>query len=124
MLDKYGKHDLGRQCLLARRLLENDITFVQVSHSNYDTHNENFNFHLEQLGEFDQSFSALIDDLAQRGVRGDPHHSGVGHPRHLDDRRSDVRAAARRGSQETGGEQQNKQCELPLHVMSPYYRIS
>ena len=68
MLEKYGKHDLGRQCLLARRLLENDITFVQVSHSNYDTHNENFNFHLEQLGEFDQSFSALIDDLAQRGM--------------------------------------------------------
>jgi hypothetical protein len=68
MLERYGEHDLGRQCLLARRLLENEITFVQVSHSNYDTHNENFNFHLEQLGEFDQSFSALIDDLAQRGM--------------------------------------------------------
>ncbi len=68
MLEKYGKHDLGRQCLLARRLLENEITFVQVTHSNYDTHNENFNFHLEQLGEFDQSFAALIDDLAQRGM--------------------------------------------------------
>ncbi|MEZ6116770.1 MAG: DUF1501 domain-containing protein [Pirellulaceae bacterium] len=66
--DKYGRHDLGQQCLLARRLLENDITFVQVSHSNYDTHNENFNFHLEQLGEFDQAFSALIDDLAERGM--------------------------------------------------------
>ena len=68
MLEKYGKHDLGRQCLLARRLLENEITFVQVTHSNYDTHNENFNFHLEQLGEFDQSFAALIDDLDQRGM--------------------------------------------------------
>lgn len=68
MLEKYGKHDFGRQCLLARRLLENEITFVQVTHSNYDTHNENFNFHLEQLGEFDQSFAALIDDLAERGM--------------------------------------------------------
>ena len=38
-----------------------------MTHSNYDTHNENFDFHLEQVGEFDQSFSALIDDLAQRG---------------------------------------------------------
>ena len=33
-------------------LLEKGITFVQLSHSNYDTHNENFNFHIEQLGEF------------------------------------------------------------------------
>jgi hypothetical protein len=66
--ERYGKHDLGRQCLLARRLLENGITFVKVTHSNYDTHNENFNFHLEQLGEFDRSFSALIEDLADRGM--------------------------------------------------------
>ena len=41
---------------------------MQLSHSNYDTHNENFNFHLEQLGQFDQAFSALIDDLAERGM--------------------------------------------------------
>ena len=66
--ERYGKFDLGKQCLLARRLLENDISFVQVSHSNYDTHAENFNFHIEQLGEFDQSFSTLIDDLAERGM--------------------------------------------------------
>ena len=36
---RYGKHDFGRHCLLARRLLENGITYVQISHSNYDTHN-------------------------------------------------------------------------------------
>jgi uncharacterized protein (DUF1501 family) len=66
-LDRYGTHDFGRHCLLARRLLESGVTFVKVSHSNYDTHNENFDFHLEQVGEFDQSFSALLDDLAQRG---------------------------------------------------------
>jgi len=66
--ERYGKYDLGRHCLLARRLLENGITFTQVTHSNYDTHNENFNFHLEQLGEFDRSFSALIEDLADRGM--------------------------------------------------------
>jgi hypothetical protein len=67
-LDRYGTHDFGRHCLLARRLLEARATFVQVSHSNYDTHNENFDFHLEQVGEFDVSFAALIEDLAVRGL--------------------------------------------------------
>ncbi|MEZ6061735.1 MAG: DUF1501 domain-containing protein [Planctomycetaceae bacterium] len=66
--DRYGRHDFGRHCLLARRLLEQGITFVQLSHSNYDTHNENFNFHIEQLGEFDQSFSCFVADLADRGM--------------------------------------------------------
>ncbi len=67
-LERYGTYDLGRHCLLARRLLSNDATFVQVTHSNYDTHNENFDFHLEQLGEFDRSFAALVADLADRGM--------------------------------------------------------
>ena len=66
--ERYGKYDFGRHCLLARRLLERGITFVQLSHSNYDTHNENFNFHIEQLGEFDRSFSCLVADLADRGM--------------------------------------------------------
>jgi hypothetical protein len=66
-LDRYGTHDFGRHCLLARRLLESGVTFVKVTHSNYDTHNENFDFHLEQVGELDQSFSALLDDLARSG---------------------------------------------------------
>ncbi len=66
--ERYGKYDLGRMTLLARRLLENGITCVQVSHSNYDTHNENFNFHLEQMAEFDRSFAAFVSDLAARGM--------------------------------------------------------
>ena len=66
--ERYGKYDLGRHCLLARRLLEKGVTFVQVSHSNYDTHNENFNFHIEQLGEFDRSFAVFVEDLADRGM--------------------------------------------------------
>ena len=66
--ERYGKYDLGRHCLLARRLLENGVTFVQVSHSNYDTHNENFNFHIEQLGEFDRSCATFVADLADRGM--------------------------------------------------------
>lgn len=66
--ERYGKYDFGRHCLLARRLVEHGISFVQVSHSNYDTHNENFNFHLEQLGEFDRAFAALVADLVDRGL--------------------------------------------------------
>jgi uncharacterized protein (DUF1501 family) len=65
---RYGEHDFGRHCLMARRLLENGISFVEVAHSNYDTHNENFSFHFEQLGEFDKTFSTLIGDLHDRGM--------------------------------------------------------
>jgi len=64
----YGKHDFGRHCLLARRLLEGGATFVKVTHTNYDTHHENFDFHIEQLGEFDRSFATLVEDLHQRGL--------------------------------------------------------
>jgi hypothetical protein len=67
-VDRYGKHDFGRHCLLARRLLEKGVTFVQVTHTNYDTHNENFDFHLEQLGEFDNPFATFVADLADRGM--------------------------------------------------------
>jgi len=66
--ERYGDHQFGRHCMTARRLLENGASFVEVTHSNYDTHNENFIFHLEQLGEFDQTFATLIDDMAQRGM--------------------------------------------------------
>jgi uncharacterized protein (DUF1501 family) len=68
LVDRYGRHDFGRHCLLARRLLEGGATFVKVTHSNYDTHHENFDFHIEQLGEFDRPFAALIEDLRDRGL--------------------------------------------------------
>jgi len=66
--ERYGSHDFGRHCLMARRLLEHGITYVQVTHSNYDTHNENFNFHFEQLSEFDGPFATLVQDLVDRGL--------------------------------------------------------
>ncbi|MBY0528019.1 MAG: DUF1501 domain-containing protein [Gemmataceae bacterium] len=66
--DRYGSTDFGRQCLLARRLLERGVTFVEVTHANYDSHTDNFEFHRQKLGEFDQPFAALIDDLHQRGL--------------------------------------------------------
>jgi len=66
--ERYGPHEFGKHCLLARRLIEKGITYVQVQHSNYDTHNENFEFHFEQLGEFDRPFATLMADLADRGL--------------------------------------------------------
>jgi uncharacterized protein (DUF1501 family) len=68
LADRYGRHEFGRHCLLARRLLEAGVTFVKVTHSNYDTHHENFDFHIEQLGEFDRTFATLLEDLAERGM--------------------------------------------------------
>ena len=65
MADFYGRHEFGRHCLLARRLLESGVTFVKVTHSNYDTHFENFDFHIEQIGEFDRPFATLLEDLAE-----------------------------------------------------------
>ena len=68
---RYGTSEFGRHCLLARRLLEHDVPFVQINHSNYDTHYENFDFHIEQLGEFDLPFATLVADLADRGLLED-----------------------------------------------------
>jgi uncharacterized protein (DUF1501 family) len=68
--ERYGATEFGRHCLLARRLLEQGVSGVQVNHSNYDTHNENFDFHIEQLGEFDRAFAMLIEDLVARGMWG------------------------------------------------------
>lgn len=69
--DRYGRNDIGRHCLLARRLLQNDVPFVQVMHSNYDTHNENFDFHQELVPQFDAPFATLISDLATLGLLED-----------------------------------------------------
>ncbi|MCA9036665.1 MAG: DUF1501 domain-containing protein [Planctomycetaceae bacterium] len=68
---RYGTSEFGEHCLLARRLLEHGVPFVQINHSNYDTHYENFDFHIEQLGEFDLPFATLISDLAERGLLQD-----------------------------------------------------
>jgi uncharacterized protein (DUF1501 family) len=65
---RYGTHDFGRHCLMARRLLAGGATFVKVTHTNYDTHHENFDFHIEQLGEFDRPFATLLEDLDVRGL--------------------------------------------------------
>ena len=66
--DRYGRHEMGQQCLLARRLLQQGVTCVRVTHPGYDTHAENFNVHLDLLEQFDRPFACLIEDLAARGL--------------------------------------------------------
>jgi uncharacterized protein (DUF1501 family) len=66
--DRYGRHPLGRHMLLARRLLEAGITFVKVTSYGWDTHADNFHYHMNLMSQFDRPFSAIIDDLDQRGM--------------------------------------------------------
>jgi len=66
--DRYGSHDLGRHLLLARRLLEEGVTFVKVTSYGWDTHGDNFNGHASLMPRFDKPFAAMIEDLADRGM--------------------------------------------------------
>jgi len=66
--DRYGRHDLGRHTLLARRLVEAGVRFVQVSSNGWDTHGDNFNAHASRVPKVDQSVSALLEDLIDRGM--------------------------------------------------------
>jgi hypothetical protein len=83
--DRYGRHRSGQACLLARRLVEAEVPLVTVmwNHSNrgqdkypddaeqfgWDTHNDIFDvLGGSLLPRFDQSFSALLEDLDQRGL--------------------------------------------------------
>jgi len=66
--DAYGNHDFGRHCLLARRLLENGVTFVKVTHSNYDTPPREFRLPHRALGEFRPAVRDADRGLHQRGL--------------------------------------------------------
>jgi uncharacterized protein (DUF1501 family) len=68
--ERYGSHDLGRHLLLARRLLEEGVTFVKVTSYGWDTHGDNFNGHLSLVPKFDKPFAAIVEDLADRGMLG------------------------------------------------------
>lgn len=65
---RYGTHDLGRHMLLGRRLLEAGVRFVKVTSYGWDTHGDNFNSHASRMPKVDQSLSALLDDLEDRGM--------------------------------------------------------
>jgi len=68
MQTKYGDTNFGRGCLMARRLVEVGVPFVEVDFGGWDLHQNCFTTLDSKLPELDQAFSALVDDLAQRGL--------------------------------------------------------
>jgi len=58
-------------CLLARRLVERGVRFVQLFHEGWDHHSEVHNGIVDQAGKTDQASAALIKDLKQRGLLDD-----------------------------------------------------
>ena len=70
--DKYGKNGFGRGCLLARRLVEAGVPFVEVNLGGWDLHNDVFRtLQTQRLPVLDKGISALTEDLAQRGMLDD-----------------------------------------------------
>jgi hypothetical protein len=68
----YGLHPLGQSMLLARRLIEAGVTFVTVEAGGWDTHANNFeNLKTKKLPQFDQAWSALMQDMHRRGLLHD-----------------------------------------------------
>lgn len=74
--DAYGRNQFGQGCLLARRLVEYGIPFVEVTLSDlpsgqrfsWDTHRDNFNI-TQQLGSaLAKGWSRLLNDLDERGL--------------------------------------------------------
>jgi len=66
--DQYGDSSFGRGCLLARRLVERSVPFVEVSLGGWDTHQNNFDAVKGLCSPLDQGMSALIADLEVRGL--------------------------------------------------------
>jgi len=65
--DKYGRTNFGQGCLLARRLIEQGVTFVEVESNGWDTHQDNFNRTKTLSDTVDPAFAALVSDLKERG---------------------------------------------------------
>jgi hypothetical protein len=66
--DKYGKTPFGQGCLLARRLVETGVTFVEVLSGGWDTHDNNFDRVKTLAGGVDPAFAMLVADLKERGM--------------------------------------------------------
>ena len=65
---RYGATRFGLGCLLARRLVEAGVTFVEVRMSGWDTHRDNFTITPKLAAITDPAFAALLDDLHRRGL--------------------------------------------------------
>ena len=75
-LDLYGSDSrkdgtFARSCLMARRLIEREVRFVQIFHRGWDQHGNLPNHISKQCQDIDQASWALIQDLKQRGLLDD-----------------------------------------------------
>ena len=71
-LDDPKTADFGWQCLLARRLAEADVRFIQCTHSyKWDQHSDLFVKHNENAAEVDKPIAGLLKDLKARGLLKD-----------------------------------------------------
>lgn len=68
---QYGDTDFGRGCLLARRLVEKGVTFVEVVLGNWDTHQDNYERTGGLIAQADPGVATLITDLKDRGMLDD-----------------------------------------------------
>jgi len=66
--ERYGNTNFGRGCLMARRLVEVGVPFVEVDFGGWDLHQNCFTTLDTKLPELDRAFSGLMEDLAQRGL--------------------------------------------------------
>jgi hypothetical protein len=66
--DRYGRTPFGQGCLLARRLVEQGVTFVEVESNGWDTHQDNFTRTRSLVDQVDPAFAALLADLRERGL--------------------------------------------------------
>jgi uncharacterized protein (DUF1501 family) len=72
MREKYGTDPFGQGCLLARRLVEAGVPFVEVDFGGWDNHQNIFpTFSGQKLPTLDRAMAALVEDLEQRGLLQD-----------------------------------------------------
>ncbi|MDR1009969.1 MAG: DUF1501 domain-containing protein [Opitutaceae bacterium] len=64
----YGDTEFGRSCLLARRLVEHGVAYITVNMRGWDTHRDQAERYKKLMPDLDRGFSALLTDLAQRGL--------------------------------------------------------
>jgi hypothetical protein len=66
--EAYGSSRFGNGCLLARRLVESGVSFVEVTLGGWDTHQNNFERVKQLSQQCDPAMAALVNDLKQRGL--------------------------------------------------------
>ncbi len=66
--ERYGDTKLGQAALLARRLVEHDVRFVEVTDGGWDTHSDNFTAVARKAAILDRALATLLADLSERGL--------------------------------------------------------